>query len=126
MILAVIKLTQLKTALLAVIVKMDANSRAALESVRNWDRQGRLQKAEAEASLLRSTNEMLASRLRYYTREVELACCNALVAERYILPQVHRQYRNEVTRLMNEIRAQHPNVQVPESFTDSDPGPNRD
>ena len=88
--------------------------------------QDRLQKVEAEASLLRSTNEMLVSRLRYFTRELEMACCNALVAEKYIPVQVHRQYRNELTRLMNEIRAQHPNAQVPESFTESDPGPNRD
>ena len=105
---------------------MDANSRAGLERVRNWDRQDMLQKVEAEASLLRSTNEMLASRLRYFTRELEMASCNALVAERYIPAKVHRQYRKELTRHMNEIRSQHPNAQLPESFTDSGPGPNRD
>ena len=88
--------------------------------------QDRLQNVEAEANLLRITNEMLASRLRYFTRELEMACCNALVAEKYIPAQVRRQYRNELARHMNEIRAQHPNAQVPESFADSDAGSNRD
>ena len=80
----------------------------------------RLQKAEADAGLLRITNDMLACRLRYFSREIELACCNAVVAEKYIPPKVFRQYRDEVTRLMNEIKTQHPHAQVPEEFVDCD------